>query len=229
MTKKIEIPPSLLEGIARAPDDRPVAVLLRHSARPPIPPGELGVDLPLTPEGVVAARDLGRLLGDRLRGLRSSPVRRCLETCAAIKAGAESTLDAVHDRLLEGPGSFVDRAQEGVATHTFLTVGHEAMLMQTMERKAPLPGFYEPVGAAQRTIAAMLGGGAPGLHLFCTHDFVITLTASMALDEVLGRPDWPRFLEGLVAWADDDGVAQVFYRGRERRVAWSARTLSSQS
>ena len=223
----IVIPPSLLEGLDRAPCGRRVAVLLRHSARPPIPQGELGHDLPLTPDGVRVARELGQLLGGRLHGLRSSPIRRCLETCAAITTGAQSPLEAVPDRLLEGPGSFVDRAQEGVATNTFLTVGHEAMLKRTMETRRPLPGFHEPVGAARRTIEAMLSAGESGIHLFCTHDFVITLTASMAFDEVLGRPDWPRFLEGLVAWNDDDGVPRVFYRGRERRVAWSAPTLAS--
>lgn len=224
MTKMIEIPSSLLEGIERAPRDRAVAVLLRHSARPPIPVGEPGTGLPLTPDGVRVAQELGRRLGARLQSLRSSPVRRCLETCSAIATGAGSSLQTVPDRLLEGPGSFVDRDQEGVAVNTFLTVGHEAMLMRTMETRRPLPGFHEPVGAAQRVIGSMLAGEPVGVHLFCTHDFVVTLTAAMALDEVLGRPDWPRFLEGLVAWADEEGEARVFYRGRERRVAWSAPT-----
>ncbi len=225
----IAIPSSLIEGLDRSPRDRPVVVLLRHSERPPIPKGELGQSLPLTTEGVALASGLGRIFGGRLLGLRSSPIRRCLETGSAIAIGAEGHVQVTPDRLLEGPGSYV--AEEKAALDTFLTVGHEAMLMRTMRTRKPLPGFHEPTAAARRLIESMLGcakaGRQPGFHVFVTHDFLITLTAAMAFDEVLERPDWPRFLEGLFAWEGDTGDVIVRYRGRERPPSWSRSTVPS--
>ena len=53
------LPTSVLHWLARLPPDRPVAILLRHAARPPIPPGETGDALALTAEGVALARHLG--------------------------------------------------------------------------------------------------------------------------------------------------------------------------
>ena len=57
----------------------------------------------------------------------------------------------------------------------------------------PLPGMADPDPAARRLVRHMLAtaGDRPGLHLFITHDFVITVTVARLLGESLGREDWP--------------------------------------
>ena len=75
-------------GLAETPADTPVAVLLRHSVRGPLPPGDAGNAVPITPGG--AARRPARTgLGNRVRihrlhrsswviaGIGPSPVALC--------------------------------------------------------------------------------------------------------------------------------------------------------
>jgi hypothetical protein len=48
---KWSIPPSVTEALNTVPEDKPVALLLRHSVRPDLTPGEAGYSLPITEDG----------------------------------------------------------------------------------------------------------------------------------------------------------------------------------
>lgn len=50
-TTRWYIPDSTLHWIERVPKDRPVAMLIRHSVRNQLPPGEMGVEMPITADG----------------------------------------------------------------------------------------------------------------------------------------------------------------------------------
>ncbi len=80
-----QIPPSLLTHLDRISRDRPVALLLRHSVRDRLPPGDAGNALPITDIGRRLARDLGGLLGERLRTLHTSPLPRCVQTTSLVE------------------------------------------------------------------------------------------------------------------------------------------------
>ncbi|MCY4098072.1 MAG: histidine phosphatase family protein [Rhodospirillales bacterium] len=105
------IPSSTTRWFADVPADAPVAVLLRHSARSPFLPGDAGDTVPLTSAGVGLAQRLGAMLGDRLRSLQASPLRRCMETAEALRSGAGVDVPVVADRLLGDPGVFVADAR----------------------------------------------------------------------------------------------------------------------
>ena len=84
------IPLSLLNDLQRVPYDRPVALLMRHSARHPIvDPTQPYIAL-LTAEGVKLAEELGAVLGKSCSPgrLMAAPVERCQDTAAAIARGA---------------------------------------------------------------------------------------------------------------------------------------------
>ena len=53
-------------------------LLMRHSVRPPFPPGVFHFQVDLTPEGVRLAEALGTRLGTQLISLDSSTSSRCL-------------------------------------------------------------------------------------------------------------------------------------------------------
>ena len=53
------IPPSVTRWLAEMPVEAPVALLLRHSVRGPLPHGDAGNTVPLTRDGVRLARRLG--------------------------------------------------------------------------------------------------------------------------------------------------------------------------
>ena len=207
------IPPSMTRWLAEAPVDAPVAVLLRHSVRGPLPPGDAGNAVPLTPDGTRLARQLGTMLGDRLRTLHTSPLPRCVQTAEALRSGAGADVPIVPDRLLGDPGVYVIDSQR--AWTNWETLGHEGVMRSLMTGNDTLPGMADPAPAARFLVRHMLAVAEdrPGLHLFISHDSVITTTVARLLDEPLGREHWPWYLEGAF-FRQEDGCISTSYRDR---------------
>lgn len=65
------IPSSVLRWLSETAASAAVVVLLRHSVRGYLPPGDAGYALPITDVGGALAHDLGSLIGDRLRTLHT--------------------------------------------------------------------------------------------------------------------------------------------------------------
>lgn len=204
------IPLSLIRDIADAPTDRPVVLLLRHSARDPLPDGEVGNDVPITLSGKHCAEELGRKLGARIRSLHSSPVPRCIQTANALREGASVELDIVVSRLLGDPGVYV--LDGDLAWANWEKLGHEEVMRHIVSESDPLPGMAQSDEAAQLLLGHMLtsAGNASGLHLFITHDSVITATVSRLQGIPHGPSDWPCFLEGALFWRTEKGVLVVY-------------------
>ena len=201
--------------LAETPVEAPVAVLLRHSVRGPLPRGDAGNAVPLTRDGVRLARRLGAVLGGRLRTLHASPLPRCVQTAGALRSGAEVDVPIVSDRLLGDPGVYVVDACR--AWSNWEVLGHEAVVRSLVSGSPALPGMADPDRAARRLVRHMLAtGDRPGLHLFITHDFVITVTVARLLGEPLGREDWPWYLEGAF-FRQGDGCISTAYRDRFKR------------
>ena len=210
------IPPSTIRWLAEAPADAPVAVLLRHSVRGPLPRGDAGNAVPLTREGVRLARRLGAMLGDRLHTLHTSPLPRCVQTAEAMRFGAGVGVPIVSDRLLGDPGVYVVDARR--AWFNWEALGHEAVVQSLVSGSSALPGMADPDPAARRLVRHMLAiaGDRPGLHLFITHDFVITVTVAWLLGESLEREDWPGYLEGAF-FRQAAGCISTAHRDRFKR------------
>jgi broad specificity phosphatase PhoE len=209
-----QIPPSVLRLLARAPTDRAVVVLLRHSIRDPLPPGDVGYVLPITEAGHQVALDLGSLLRGRLRTLHTSPLLRCVQTAQALAEGAGADLPVVPSRLLGDPGVFVLDGRRAWANWEQL--GHEGVMRHLVTETAALPGMARPDEAARFLVRSMLAEAAsrPGVHVFVTHDALVTATAARLLGRPLGRDDWPWYLEGAFFWPVEDGV-HAAYRSDE--------------
>jgi len=217
MTTPIEwvIPPSTLRLLGSVPSDAPVAVLLRHSVRPPLPELDNGHSVPITEDGARLARSLGSLMGARLRSLHTSPVLRCVQTARALGEGAGGDLPVMEDRLLGDPGCYVLDGR--MAWLNWRDRGHEAVMAELVGGTGPLPGMAAPDEAARFLVHHMLAAtaGRPGLHMFVTHDSLVTATAARLLREPLGRGAWPWYLEGAFFWRYGGGI-QVAYRDLRR-------------
>lgn len=216
-----QVPPSVLRWLGEAPADRPVALLLRHSVRPPLDPGDAGYALPITEVGVRLATDLGRRLGARLRTLRASPLLRCVQTAEALRAGAARELHITEDRLLGDPGAFVH--DDRLAWPNWQARGHEGVMAHLVREDDALPGMAAPDAAARFLVQHMLAvaDGAPGVHVFVTHDSLVTATAARLLREPLGRDVWPWYLEGALFWRDGDRLHIAYRDARRARAAGS--------
>lgn len=205
-----QIPPTVLYHLGRMPADRPVAVLLRHSVRDDLPPDEAGNDLPITEIGRQLAVELGTYLRGRLRTLHTSPLPRCVQTAEALAEGAHAELSPILDRHLGDPGVFVIDGQR--AWKNWEQLGHEGVMRHLVSETEPLPGMASPDEAARFLVQTMLGTatGRSGVHIFVTHDSLVTATAARLLGKSLGPDDWPWYLEGAFFWAGEDGVCTAY-------------------
>ena len=208
------IPPSVLEHLERVASDQAVAVLLRHSVREELPPGEAGNSVPITEIGSLLARELGGLLGGKLKSLHSSPVLRCMQTAEALRDGAFSHVPVKSDQCLGDPSVFVIDGQ--AAWSNWERLGHEGVMQHLMSGAVALPGMANPEAAARFLVHHMLSmtKDEPGIHIFVTHDSVVTATVAQLTSRPLGPCDWPWYLEGAFFCADEAGT-RIVYRDYE--------------
>jgi broad specificity phosphatase PhoE len=217
MKPKFWIPESTVHWLQHVPVDRPVAVLIRHSARGPLEPGDAGYSVPLLPEGFALAGALGRIAASRVASLHSSPLLRCLQSAEALQIGAGTSLTVQPNDGLGDPGVYVTRSAEAGAT--WREKGHEAV-MAAIVANVQLPGLRPPRQAAQELTDYMLErADAPGLHFFFTHDSLVTATAAHALGASLTKADWPQYLEAAFFWRDGERDLAA-YRQLHRGISW---------
>ncbi len=209
------IPESTLHWIEHVPKDRPVAMLIRHSVRDYLPPGEMGFGMPITAEGRRLALDLGTRIGKRLQTLHASPTRRTVETAVCLGEAAELRVLPEEDCLLGHPGVFVvDRR----ATETWQNLGHEEVMRRLVEESDPPPGCADPEAAARFLVHHMLAiaSGSVGLHAFVTHDSLVTTTAARLLQAKLTKAHWPKYLEAAFFWESEGEVHSAYQEHKAR-------------
>ncbi len=211
------IPPATEGWLQEIPSDRPVAMLLRHSVRLALPEGEAGYRLPITAEGELLARQLGALMGPRLRSLHTSPLTRTVQTAEALKLGAGGDLQLRVDRLLGDPGVFV--VDSRAAGRSWQQLGHQEMMARLVSGRELPPGVAAPSPAARFLVRHMLSsaGSEAGLHVFVTHDSLVTATAANLLDVPLGEDDWPWYLGAAFFWEEPSGIWTAYREHRALR------------
>jgi broad specificity phosphatase PhoE len=219
------IPPSTLRWLAEAPSDRPVALLLRHSVRPPLAELDAGYALPITDAGRQLAVDLGRRIGERLRSVHASPLLRCVQTAEALTQGAAVDLEVARDTMLGDPGAFV--VDNRLAWPNWRDLRHEGVMAHLVSADVALPGMAEPGYAARSLVHHMLtqAGLRPGVHVFVTHDSLVTAAAARMLGEPLGRDAWPLYLEAAFFWQQGGELVSAYRDARTVRSDAPLRTL----
>ena len=84
-----------------------------------------------------------------------------------------------------------------------------------------MDGMAEPEPAARLLVDRMfaVADGRPGLHVFVTHDSLVTATAARLLRERLGVDDWPWCLEAVWFLRDQGRVFKLIARSLVSRSA----------
>jgi len=190
--------------IQSVPQDLPVALLIRHSARNDIANGETGIEVPLNDVGVHMCKELGCELVGRVRSVRSSPVLRCVQTAQLLAQAASSVSEVILDKFLGAPGAYVLDEQQ--AWVNWLARGNEGVIQHLVSGVGALPGMADPVKAANNLMMHMFDciGGEPGLHLFVSHDSIVAPTVARALDQDLVKDQWPDYLDAAAFWQKQD-------------------------
>jgi len=199
------------------PDDRPVALFLRHAERPPIPDGSMGTALALTERGLKDARALGERLAGRIVHARTSAIHRCVQTTRAIIEGARSALAPLEDPAIGVPSTFIQAGE--AAERTLRELGFGRFMRYLIEGEETLPGLAHPAEGARlmREHALNTLTAQPGLHLYVTHDAMIGALVARSWREALDEGGWPGFLEGAALWREDGRVV-LSYRERCRAI-----------
>lgn len=196
----MSVPTTLLDDLRRAPVDRPVTLLMRHSIRYPIFDIATGDTVGLTPEGFRIAEEVGSVLGELRRPgrLLSSPVGRCLDTARSIVKGAGWTGEIKTHPKLYHP--FVEPAWQLLENHNN---GHS--IPASIFELHALATCHEHTG--------------PVVDLLVTHDTVLGSMIGYLLKlPVFGKEHWPGFLEAVFIWKEADSTVMA-WRGRRFELA----------
>lgn len=211
---------SVLRWLSEIPSDRPIALLLRHAARPDLPENDVGYSLPITDLGARLSAELGTLIRGRLRSLHSSPLTRCLQTAEQIKYGATAKTSIEQSGFLGDPGIYVENPQ--LAWTNWQSMGNESVMAHMASADHALPGMIHPDKAATTLVRYMLAkaGALNGLHVFVTHDVLLSVTIARFWDRESVSNPWPEYLEGAFFWENDLNKFIAFRENQSTRATW---------
>ena len=205
-------PSCVAEQLSRIPARADVSLVLRHAEREDIPPGEFGVDVPLTAYGIASAERLGSALsGVRTEGkIVSSPVPRCESTAKAILRGSGWPEEVIKDWRLGAPGPFV--VDEKSSGSLFLRLGILEIVKHQLSHMEP------PVGmrATSEGVSLLLGMTTEGLrsggrlNIYVTHDAILAVLVAYLYQLPIDDVGWPGYLEGLLLWRCRDRLRFVW-------------------
>ncbi|MDM8549531.1 histidine phosphatase family protein [Desulfobacterales bacterium HSG2] len=200
----------MAESLALVPENANAALLIRHSVRYPIPPGDHGTHVPLTPEGILLAEEWAGQLNRHIGRIYSSPVGRCVETGRAVLNGIGQNKRTVHTdpALSDSFVHDVDAAWPVFMEHSPIWV------MNRLLQNIPVPGMVPVEQGVNRIMTFMfsnLSDTRPCLNLYITHDTLLSPVVCYLLGrDAVDEEDWPRMLEGAFFW----------YEGAELFLAW---------
>ncbi|MBU1219563.1 histidine phosphatase family protein [Myxococcota bacterium] len=180
-------------------DGLQVCILVRHSRRFPIKPGNWGNDVLLTDKGRDYASQLGAVFKEHhFKSFFSSPVSRCIDTCLnyAHGAGVAIKWDDIETKQFLGlPGAFIkEEAYSEMNPDLFWQ-----KCFRFIESGAE-DGFRPIKENAMEILDLIRHAFSVSPSLVCSHDFVIA-----SLKRYLGfsSSKMPDYLEGLVFTGDN--------------------------
>ena len=205
-----------MEQLAVVPEGVDASLVIRHAEREDIPEGTFGHDVNPTAEGTQAAEQLGAALSQyRALTVVSSPVPRCVQTAQAMLRGVRSSAEVATDRRLGDPGAFIVDAE--TAGPLFLELPIPEIARRQLQDDTPLPGMrptLEGVEILLELATSPLGENGR-LHVFVTHDIILSVFMSSIFHSSLEETGWPWYLEGLLLWRSADGIQARWSRSHQ--------------
>lgn len=193
--------------------DTSASLLIRHAERLEIPSREVDHLSKITPEGRKSAELLGNTIGQKLKGVTSSSVPRCLDTSEAIINGSGVVGMPIEvNWRLGNPGVWVIDGES--AWSEFIKYGLEEVIRKQVNGEK-LNGFRELNHGVQLLLDCIFNHKTSrnGVNVLVSHDAIIAPLVGYLLGKSLPRIILPGFLEGVLLQQDSDGV-RFFWNGR---------------
>ena len=187
------------------PEGVDASLVIRHAEREDISAGTFGHNVNLTAEGTQAAEQLGAALSEyRALTVVSSPVPRCVQTAQAMLRGAGSATQVATDPRLGGPGAFIVDAE--TAGPLFLELPIPEIARRQIQDAVPLPGMRPTLEGVEilLELATSPLDESGRLHVFVTHDIILSVFVASIFRSTVEEAGWPDFLEGLLLWRSDE-------------------------
>lgn len=222
------LPPSMIHSVKQLPNsDERLILFTRHSLRERSNgQGFASYDLPLTPKGRVLAESWGRWLEANLpysmdTGSIASPIGRCVDTAKLMQQGAGVRQPIFHESLLVEPGSLVTDAKQ--ANEEFKRLGALNFINAFLQNSL---NSTKPANKGGLDLLSLLYQSQPEpghLSLAVSHDTL--LAAFLGVMRQIKQndwDDWPKMMEGMFLWFDDQpfeqSTANFIWRGEKFEV-----------
>ncbi|NHI94876.1 MAG: histidine phosphatase family protein [Candidatus Lokiarchaeota archaeon] len=179
-------------------NNHPNILLLRHAERDYSSDPRDDFKCLLTEQGKKDAYSFGeRLLklNKKIDVIKTSPIKRCVQTAKAIINGAQSDCSIIYSKKLGDPGVFV--SDEKIAFKTFLDIGI-LNLVQKLVNGENLPGLIEINEAVKHFLNEVISDlkEFSGIVLYISHDAIIGSIASYLSSIPLDSDNWITYLDG---------------------------------
>lgn len=196
----------VLDSLNKAPKDRRTIVLIRHSKRDPFGkmPDHLRNGVPITPDGILMAREFGNALGKIFPGksllLGHTIATRCLMTAESIREGyPHDTSSRILgcEPVIKSPVLHLERY---VAIRN--EIGWRELMRRWLDQELPADTFTNPYQYSDEILRNMftcLNSGNGDLLVVIAHD----ITLFPIISSVFGvKVTAIEFLNGIVITAD---------------------------
>lgn len=217
------LPDSMISSVKLLPENKRLILFTRHSLRERSDGnGFASYQLPLTPKGKVLAKSWGRWLASHLPysldvDSLSSPIGRCINTAKLMQEGAGLKRSIIHQSLLVEPGSLVTSPE--IANDIFKEIGVLNFINRFL--KGQLKGTKNPYQGGLDVLALFYQyqPQAGHLRLAVSHDTLLSAFLAVMFEmSSIDWNDWPKMMEGVFLWFDDEpfeqATASFIWRGK---------------
>jgi len=182
------------------PDDRPVALMIRHG-------GKDEWDTALL-------ESIGSDLNKKLKFVASSTYAHCVAQGESIVSATGQALSVTLNDDLGNPSILINKTSLEDAKTSWSSLGHDAISLMLTDGKQ-VPGFNDPDVSSLQLLGWMLEQSknvGNGVSLFISHDIVILVILARMFKMHLNQDEWPERFEGCAFWRENDKVI-CRYRG----------------
>ncbi|MES1964390.1 histidine phosphatase family protein [Psychrobacter sp. AH5] len=208
------LPDSMMSSVSVLPENKRLILFTRHSLRERSDGnGFASYQLPLTPKGRVLAKSWGRWLSGHLPysldvDSISSPIGRCIDTAMLMQQGAGLSRSILHQSLLVEPGSLVTEPE--IANPVFKEIGVLNFINRFLQNN--LDGTKNPYQGGLDILSLFYQHQPQVGHMMLavSHDTLLSAFLAVMLDVIeIDWNDWPKMMEGVFLWFDDEPFAKA--------------------
>ena len=190
----------LIENFSTLQANESCIFILRHAEKPIINNMHLDIENSITEEGIKSSKKLGGILKSlypQIDIVRSSTIKRCLETANNMFSVYSDKVLIMSDAVLGGDGAYVSDNQL-VAKH-FLEDPSQTDIFIRMQKGETFLGMREVNTGTQLLLTKIIQDlenvTTPGFYI--THDCILALFVGTIINQIIDEKNGFQYLDGV--------------------------------